>query len=241
MGRLGYFILVALLVVGSAYVFWPEPAEHLDPPLWKGETPAKYQVIAGGLTQRVDGQLVRINDVERPLDSNRHNELWSYVTTLTVNERAVTQASEDQLTSYGIDGTREVSGSGVRLRWGGKGKEYFVWEGTSGRLMPCGIDISKRLDALTKRLDQALLINVRTLRGIGVDTLRLRLDQNGWRDELQAERPNFNRRVNQLFSLLEALQLHDFTRRDPSSVVVPLHVLRLTQQDAGAADAQVRL
>lgn len=241
MGRLGYFILVALLVVGSAYVFWPEPAELLDPPLWKGEIPTKYQVIAGELTQRVDGQVVRINDVERPLDANRHNELWSFVTALTVNERAVTQVSEDQLTSYGIDGTREVSGSGVRLRWGGKGKDFFVWEGTSGRLMPCGMDISKRLDALTKRLDQSLLINVRTLRGIGIDTLHLRLNQNGWSDELQAERPNFNRRVNQLFDLLEALQLQDFRRRDPSSVVVPLHVLRLTQQDVGAADVQVRL
>jgi hypothetical protein len=243
MGRLGYFILLALLMVGSAYVFWPEPAEHVDPPLWTGEIPAKYQVIAGGLTQHVDGQLVRINDVERPLDTNRHSELWSYLTVLTVNERAVTRVGEEQLASYGIDGSHEVSGSNLRLRWGGKGKEFFVWEGITGRLMPCEADISKRLDALTKRLDQTSLINIFTVRGIGIDTLRLRLDTSGWRDEAQAERPNFNRRVNQLFALLETLRLNDFVRRDPSSVVVPLHVLRLTQDMAAAdaADVQVRL
>ena len=243
MGRLGYFILLVLLVVGSVYVWWPEPAEHVDPPLWTGEIPVKYQVIAEGLTQHVDGQLVRINDVERPLDTNRHSELWSYLTTLTVNERAVTRVSEEQLASYGIDGGHEVSGSDVRLRWGGKEKEFFVWEGMTGRLMPCGADISKRLDALTKRLDQTALINVLTVRGIGIDTLRLRLGTSGWRDEVQAERPNFNRRVNQLFALLETLRLNDFVRRDPSSVVVPLHVLRLTQDMAAAdtADVQVRL
>ena len=239
MGRLGYFILLALLVVGSAYVFWPEPAEHVDPPLWKGEIPSKYQVIAGGLTQHVDGQFVRINDVERPLDTNQHHELWSYLTTLTVNERAVTRVGEEQLASYGIDGSHEVSGSDVRLRWGGKGKEFFVWEGVTGRLMPCAADISKRLDALTRRLDQTLLINVLTVRSIGIDTLRLRLEPNGWRDEAQAERPNFNRRVNQLFALLETLRLNDFVRRDPSSVVMPLHVLRLTRQDVAGAAASV--
>ena len=84
MGRLGYITLVLLLVVGATYVFWPEPSEVQDPPLWRGNPPAHYQVLAGGLTQVVDGTKVRINDIERPLDSSRQDDLWSFVRSLTI-------------------------------------------------------------------------------------------------------------------------------------------------------------
>ena len=79
MGRFGYLILVTLLIAGGAYVFWPEPAEIELPRLWKGETPTRYRVLSGGLTQEVDEETVRIAGIERPLDVNRHDALWAYV------------------------------------------------------------------------------------------------------------------------------------------------------------------
>lgn len=240
MGRLGYLILVTLLIAGGAYVFWPEPAEVELPRLWKGEAPTAYQVISGGLTQKVDGAEVHIDGVVRPLDPNRHDELWSYVSSLKVDERVVTRVAEDQLNAYGIDGMREVSGGGLRLRWGGTNNDRYVWEGAAARLIPCDKTIITRLDALTRRLDQVLLIELPSLRGITIDGLSLRLENGAWRDVLSAERPSFNRRVNRLYDLLELMRLDDLRRRD-APLTPPQHQLRFSHVEAAQPEQQVRL
>ncbi|HEX3132648.1 MAG TPA: hypothetical protein VHX44_03585, partial [Planctomycetota bacterium] len=240
MGRLGYLILLTLLIAGGAYTFWPEPAEIEQPPLWKGETPTRYRVLSGGLTQEVDGATVRIEGIERPLDANRHDELWSYVRSLKVNDSVVTKVAEDQVSAYGIDGMRELSGAGLRLRWGGAGQDHYVWDGAAARLIPCDQALITKLDALTRRLDQAMLIELPSIYGISVDGLSLRLENGGWRDLLNAERPTFNRRVNRLYDLIEVLRLDDLRRRD-APLVPPQHQLRFSHKEAAQPERQVRL
>ncbi len=240
MGRLGYVVLLLMLVAGAAYVFWPEAAEAQAPPLWRGETPSRYQVVAGGLTQEVDGSVVRIHQLERPLDANRHDELWSYVRSLTVVERLITSVPEDQLPAYGIDGSRELMGGGLRLRWGGTGDDTYVWDGAHARLVPCERAVATRLDALTGRLDQARLIDLQPLRGIGLDGLTLHLEGGAWRDAQLSERPDFNRRVNRLYDLLELLRLDDFSRR-AAPLAPPLHQVRLSHRDLDQPERLVRL
>lgn len=240
MGRLGYLILVTLLIAGGTYVFWPEAAEVELPRLWKGETPTRYRVLSGGLTQEVDGVTVRVDGIERPLDANRHEELWSYVRSLKVDERVVTRVAEDQVNAYGLDGMREVSGGGLRLRWGGTGDDRYVWDGAAARLIPCDKALIARLDALTRRLDQVMLIELPSIYGISIDGLSLRLEDGGWRDRLSAERPTFNRRVNRLYDLVEILRLDDLRRRD-APLAPPQHQLRFTNKDAAQPERQVRL
>ena len=200
MGRLGYAILLSLLVAGALYVFWPEGEPPRDPPLWSGEAPTRYRVVAAGQTQEVDDAVVRFNGLERPLDAERHRQLWSFVQSLTVNERVAIAASEERLAEYGIVAGRELSGASQRLRWGGSGTDFYVWD--SRRLIPCGKDISDRLDALARRLDRAVIIDLPPLYGVTVDGLSLRLAGGAWRDALHSERPEFNRRINRLYDLL---------------------------------------
>jgi hypothetical protein len=238
MGRSGYLILLALLVLGAGYVFWPETQAPSAPPLWRGEPPTRYRVIAGGLTQEVDGATVRVDGLERPLDRSRHETLWSFIRSLTIDERFATLVGEDRLGGYGLDAGRELVGDGQRLRWGGTGSERYVWDGR--RLVPCTKEVAERFDAVTGRLDRALLLDLPPVRGVSVDGLTLRLDDGGWRDTLRAERPAFNRRINKLYDLLELLRLEDLTRRQ-APLAPPLHQIRLRQDDPGAPERLVRL
>ena len=238
MGRLGYVILLALLVAGAAYVFWPEADAVRDPPLWRGEAPTRYRVSAGGLTQEVDGAKVVLDGIERPLDDNRHRQLWSFIASLTVNERVTIPTPEDNLAGYGIGGGRELAGDGQRLRWGGNANDFYLWDGR--RLIPCGKDITDRLDVLTHRLDRKLLLELPPIRGVNVDGLGLRLEAGAWRDALHSERPDFNRRINRLYDLLELLRLDDLKRRS-APLAPPLHQVRLSHQDAGVPEQTVRL
>lgn len=238
MGRIGYIILLSLLVIGGAYVFWPTGEPERDPPLWRGEMPTRYRLVAGGLSQEVDGEQVRIGDLERPLDGNLHSMLWSFVRSLTVKESVAIPAAEDRLGEYGVGPGRELSGDGQQLRWGGSGNDYYVWDGR--RLIPCGKDITDRFDALARRLDRAVLIDLPPVRGVIVDGLSLRLDGGGWRDALHSERPDFNRRINKLYDLLERLRLDDLTRRT-APLAPPLHQVRLSHQDITAPERLVRV
>lgn len=238
MGRLGYLILLSLLIIGGAYVFWPTGEPERDPPLWHGEAPTRYRLVAGGLTQEVDGGLVRIADLERPLDGNLHRMLWSFVRSLTVNERVAIATAEDRLGGYGITAERELSGDGQRLRWGGSGNDFYVWDGR--RLIPCGKDITDRLDVLARRLDRAVLIELTSIHGVNVDGLSLRLKDGGWHDALRSERPSFNRRINRLYDLLERLRLEDLARRT-APLAPPLHQVRLSHEDVTAPERLVRV
>lgn len=238
MGRIGYLILVTMLVAGALYVFWPAAEAPRDPPLWRGEPPSRYRVVAGGLTQEVDGAKVLLDGIERPLDGNRHRLLWSFIQSLTVNERVAVQTPEDRLAEYGIDGGRELAGDGQRLRWGGRAKDFYIWDGS--RLIPCGKDITDRLDNLTHRLDRAVLLDLPPIRGVNIDGLGLRLDGGGWRDALHSERPDFNRRINRLYDLLERLRLEDLSRRT-APLAPPLHQVRLSHQELTGPERLVRL
>jgi hypothetical protein len=240
MGRLGYLILLTLLIAGGAYVFWPEPVEIEQPRLWKGGTPTRYRVLSGGLTQEIDGPTMRIDGIERPLDFSRHDELWSYVRSLKVNESVVTKVPEDQVNAYGLDGMRELSGGGLRLRWGGTGQDSYVWDGAAARLIPCDKMLITKLDALTRRLDQMMLIELPSIYGIAIDGLSLRLENGAWRDVLNAERPAFNRRVNRLYDVVEVLRLDDLHHR-AAPLVPPQHQLRFSNKDAAQPERLVRL
>jgi hypothetical protein len=237
MGRLGYLVLVVLLVVGGAYVFWPEPAPTDEVPLWDKPAPERYRVVSGGLEQEVDAGVVRIQGVERPLDDDRHRSLWSYLANLNFGDYATTGVGEDQLADYGLDASRELSTDGLRLRWGGKAQDRYLWQAASGRLMPCQPVIIDRLDALTRRLDRQQLVDLPAITAIGIDGLRLRLEGGTWSDALQAERPPFNRRVNRLFDLVEVLRIDDFSRRE-APPAPPLHQLRF---DSAAGAQHLRL
>lgn len=238
MGRLGYFVLLSVLVAGAVYVFWPAASETRDPPLWRGEAPSRYRVVAGGTTQEVDDSKVVIDGIERPLDVNRHRMLWSFIASLTVNERVAIVTPEDRLADYGISGDREVAGGGQRLRWGGSGKDFYVWDGQ--RLIPCGKDITDRLDSSAVRLDRALLLDLPPIHGVNIDGVSLRLDAGGWRDPAHSERPDFNRRINRLYDLLQQLRLDDLGRRT-APLAPPLHQIRLSHQDLTEPEQLVRL
>lgn len=238
MGRTGYLILLALLIVGAGYVFWPEAAAPSAPPIWRGDPPTRYRVVAGGLTQEVDGTTVRIDGIERPLDRGRHETLWSFIRSLTIDERFATLVGEDRLSGYGLGAERELVSGEQRLRWGGTGAERYIWDGR--RLVPCTKEIADRFDSVTRRLDRAQVFDLPPIRGVNVDGLTLRLDDGGWRDTLHAERPTFNRRINKLYDLLERVRLDDLTRRQPV-LAPPIHQIRLSHQDAGVPERLVRL
>jgi hypothetical protein len=240
MGRLGYLILLTLLVAGAAYVFWPEPAEQELPPLWRGAVPSAFRLVADGHTQEVAGERLTVDGIELPLDKTRRDDLWSYVSSLKVDAKLLTTVAEDALAPYGIDGTRELAGGNLRLRWGGTGDQRYVWDGATARLLPCSRGIGDRLDQLARRLDRPHLIDLPQVFGLHIDGLTLVLAERMWRDALQAERPDFNRRVNQMFDLIEGVQVRDLRNRT-TPLAPPLHQIRLSPQKPGDPDHLLRL
>ncbi len=248
MSRIGYLILVALLLALGAYVFWPKEEAIALEYAWTKDAPTRYRLVRGDVVQEIDGNVVRIKGLERPIASDKHALLWEFIGSWGwLPKHSITGVSEDELASYGIDGTRELTCDGLFLRWGRSKKEYYVWDGLRGRIYISDDYFYERLNVLSERLDNLEMLDLESYTRVTVDNLNLALD-NGektagsprWRDTIRPQRPDFNLRINKLYDLLGVLRLRDLSQQQPR-LIKPLHTLRFGTNDPTVPEQTLRM
>ena len=248
MSRIGYLILVALLLALGTYVFWQKeeatPLEYA----WTKDAPTRYRLVRGDVVQEVDGKVVRIKGLERPIASDKHALLWEFIGSWGwLPKHSITGVSEDELASYAIDGTQELTCDGLFLRWGRSKKDYYVWDGLRGRIYISDDYFYERLNVLSERLDDLEMLDLASYSRVTVDNLNLALD-NGektagsprWRDTVRPQRPDFNLRINKLYDLLGVLRLRDLSQQQPR-LMKPLHTLRFATNDPTVPEQTLRM
>jgi hypothetical protein len=221
MSRIGYAILVLVVLGLAIYAFRPERSAHTEVlPVHAGAPPADFTVRNQGLEQAVSGDRVRIQGMVVPLDQEKSARLWEFIASLgAVPGRVLAGVDAVKARDFGIDGTRELVCAGLRLGWGSAGDAAYLWEGVSQRVFVAEAGTLKRLDQLTQRLDRFQLLTFdQSTRYLEVNGLALELRAGEWLDPLRPQRPPFSRRVRQLAKRLENLRLADFTSRPPPSV-----------------------
>lgn len=221
MSRIGYAILVLVVLGLAIYAFRPERSIHTAAvPVHAGAPLADFTVHNQGLEQAVSGDRVRIQGVTLPLDQAKSARLWEFIAAMgAAPERVIAGIDAPKARAYGIDGTRELAGAGLRLGWGSAGGAAYLWEGVSQRVFVADAGTLKRLDQLAQRLDRfQLLAFDQATRYLEVNGLALELRAGEWRDPLRPQRPSFSRRVRQLARRLADLHLADFASRPPPPV-----------------------
>ncbi|MBA2481041.1 MAG: hypothetical protein H0V44_10275 [Planctomycetes bacterium] len=208
MSRTAYAVLIALLVVGSAYVFWPQPVANDAIAVYGGDVPEEFVVRAGGLEQRVSPTSVSIAGLQRPPDSERIAQVWEILRGTKVPKEKIATVPAAELAAYGIDGAREVSAPGVSIRWVPSGDHGLVWDGTRQRLSTVPRFTVDRLDAVANRLDDTAIVPApHQVTRIVSGTSRLMKTAIGWSDQAHPGRPTCNVRAERVIDLVRSLRL----------------------------------
>jgi hypothetical protein len=246
MGRVAYAILAALILGLLWYLFRPDVQVEAQVALLSAAPPQQYHLQAPGLAQDIDHQLVSLKGLKRPLDIAKADAWWGYLRQLSAPQALVVPGiSEPQLKAYGIDGSRELSASALRLRWGEADGKGYLWDGISGRIFACRAEVVRHLDSLAVRFDRASLVDVEKLAGFSLTRGALvtsAVEQGGeWRDAGHPGRPPLTTRVQLVLVLLSALRLDDFSTPAPSGIP-DIGELRLSRGgEALAIEQRVRL
>lgn len=214
MGRLGWAILGIVALALATYVLWPTGAADDGVMVHGGPVPTTYRVRAGGIEQEIDVSQVTIGGVRLRLDQQKHDDLWGFISNLSGAVKQ-TVTGDDALAAYGLGDAREVSATGLRLRWGGAGGSFYLWEGLSGRLFITDRNVNERLTALTRRLDRPVVASFDRIQRVEVAGLALVFLGNEWRDEVRGRRPPVTRQVSALANLVEAVRIDDLAGKAP--------------------------
>src|SRR5271167_255873 len=135
MGRVAYAILAALIIGLLWYLFHAEAQGEPLVAVLTGAPPLQYHLHAPGIAQDIDHQVVQLNGLKRPLDVAKVDAWWGYLRQLAVAKTQVVPGiAESQLKAFGIDDSRELSASSLRLRWGMADAKGYLWDGIGGRI-----------------------------------------------------------------------------------------------------------
>jgi hypothetical protein len=245
MGRVAYAIVAALLFGLLWYLFRPEAGVEEQIQVC-GAPPPQYHLHAPGVDQDIDHQAVLFKGLRRPLDISKADALWGFLRQLSApKSRVVTGITEAQLKAYGIDDSRELIGTALRLRWGETDGKGYLWDGIASRIFACAPTVVRHLDSLALRFDRSSLIDVDKLTRISLTrgpVVTTAVERGGdWFDEVHQERPPLTPRVQLVEVLLSALKLEEFGNPSPSGIP-DIGELRLAHgSDALALEQKVRL
>jgi hypothetical protein len=246
MGRVAYAILAALLLGLLWYLFRPDAQVEAQVAVLSGAPPQQYRLHTPDLDQDIDHQQVVLHGLRRPLDIAKVDAWWGYLRQLTAPQRLVVPGiAETQLTAYGIDGSRELNGTALRLRWGEAGGKGYLWDGVNGRIFACAPSVVRHLDSLAVRLDRSALIDAENLSRLALTRgplVTTAVDRGGeWFDEVHQERPPLTPRMQLVVVLLSALRLDEFGTAAPAGIP-DIGELRLSHGDGALAlEQRVRL
>jgi hypothetical protein len=248
MSRLGYLVLITLIVSLASYVFWPQQTEDPSERIWIGAPPSRYAVTFDSVQQNVEGEVVRFGEHERPLETSIHDRLWNILTEWRWFEKnSVAGIGEDRLAEYGISDKREIKTDGLLIRWGVKDNTFYLWDGRKGRVYSGEKILADELDKNTRWLYQRRLLDLQPFTRLSINTTSLTLDRSPafasdpqWRDALRPERPFFNARVNRLYDLISVLRLDTLALSVPK-LRVPDHTIRFAGDDVTQAEHTLRL
>ncbi len=213
MNRSGYLALVLLSVALLVYLLWPakagpgEPVNVLPATAYK-TAPKTFTLTSGGRTQRVDGDTVTVNGVALPLAADKANALWLAITALrAAADKVQAQIGDEQLAAYHLDGTRELSAPGVRLRWSLIDSIAYVHISPANQLFLLPGFTAITLDRAAGALHQSQLVSTAGVQQLTINGLLLTPSPDGWIAPIAPQRPPFHQRVAPLLTLLGRLTL----------------------------------
>ncbi len=227
MNRIGYLVIAVLIVGLAAYLFWPQAVVGEGVPLFDRPEPAEFVVKAAGLEQRVTGRTVTVAGLDRPVDAQRVAGLWTMLHAIAVPKaKIVDPVAPDQLSAYGIDGTREISATAptaLTLRWGESGGNGYIWDGH--RLFNVPEPAVARLETAAGRLDvMAALPSAGSIERIDTGAAVVERTATGWRDTRHPERATCTVRAGHLLGRIAALQLANLAPAAATEPACVLHV-----------------
>ena len=217
MSKLGYF-LAALLILGlGAYALWPAPAVVTGKLLATPVTPNAWTVRVGDQTQRATKDQVTVTrgtaSYVFATDPEQFTRLWTALAAIEAPEaKIISGVGADQLSGYGIDGSREaVADDGAAVvRWGGSGGQVYVWNGVTRTLIAVPPQVVAGLDAAAGLVGRTQVLMLPTMpKRLTIDGLTLVLDDGGWQAELFRNRPPFDARVGVLLGQLARTAIED--------------------------------
>lgn len=221
MSRTALVALIALLVAGAAYAFWPDRAPVAER-FVEGAMPAAFTLRSRGLEQQVAGTRVAVRGVDLALDRGKAGALWNALSSIVPQPGKVVDAvAADQLGGYGLGGDRELDTGALRLRWGSTGGTGYAWSSASRRLVVLPEGLAAALDGLAGRLDDGKLLPA-NLQADRLEAEGAVLVRQGatWSAEGHPERPSLSRRVNALLALTSAVPLTDLDAQPVMAVPV---------------------
>lgn len=213
MSRIGYVVLVLLILVLGWYVLRPQTKDQPDFirvfPTAAETPPARYVIRAHGLEQVVEGKRVTINGLSLALGEEKVGGLWNQIQTLSVEaDRVVEHVPPADYAAYGIDPeVRSVQGDGIALAWGSKEGKGYAIDLLSGRLAVIGPANAARFDALTTRLDSDLLFPPAAPESVSAAGATFIKRGAQWVHAVDAARPEASARVRDLGGVLGQLRL----------------------------------
>nr|MBA3710030.1 hypothetical protein [Planctomycetota bacterium] len=211
MSRIGYALLILLLAVGGAYVFWPQPVGRDAVAIFDGPPPPAFTVRIGQLEQVVSAEGVVVAGWRRPVDVDRAMGLWRLLGEARVDKDHITSAAAGELASYGIDGSRAISAGGVTIRWASAADGGSVWESGRGRLFRVPVQLTKQIDAVVQRLDSTVILEApEEITRVSTGGTTFTRTAAGWADEAHPERPTATVRVERILQLMERVRLDTF-------------------------------
>lgn len=238
MSKRGYLILGVLLLALVGYLAWPQG----------GAGGERYELLAerpaGGFTlstaaheQVVRGERVTIDGVERPLDPERVERLWSILERMASAHEPIPPGGE--LAAYGIGpAATRLLADRLELRWGVKEDTGWVFDAGERRLYrfdPRAVDALEQASARLDRRELLRLVGDPVAIEIGDQRLEPELGAGGevvaWRFAAAADRPPATGRVHRLIEWLRARELEDLAGRLPETAGAAALTIRLTAAD----------
>jgi len=220
MTRLGWAVLVAVILALGGFVLWTADPTTRWERLWTGTAPVDFVIVADGREQRVIKDRVRIAGVDLPLDPAKAKRLWDGLALLSARaEDLSANVPDDALKHYGLDPVqRRIEAAGVRFSWGitPEGRAY-VGDLVQHRVFALDPTRLAGLVARTGRLDRDQVIDVdRPWQRLDVDGQGLTVRGPELIAEAAPQRPPFTLRGRRLFASLARVAV-----RDLAGVAVP--------------------
>ena len=241
MSKVSYLVALLAILGFGTYALWPTPTV-VGVKLFSGPTPTSYTVRVATTSVRVSPEQTTITIGNEnyifATDIEKIGRIWTTLSGIEVPPtKVIADIGEAQLQAYGLDDTREVSatsatsatpatGDGLRIRWGGKGGQAYVWNALDRKLFAVDPQALPGLDAAAAPPIRAnVLAHPQPPTRLTIDGLALVNQDGQWLAELFRNRPPFNTRVASLLGQLSRVSINEF----PGAVTFGLPVVGTVQ------------
>jgi hypothetical protein len=249
MNSKSYIIIVVLALAGLVYLALPQEKAELPRLEAIYQQPkAPFLLIAHGLNQelKTNGNFA-INDIPRPLNDKRLEQLWSLleIAPLASHSQERTGISAADAAAYGIDLlaptiTIYSQPEPNIIQWALKDERCYVYNQTTRRVLQFPRQHFEALNNAAQRLDNQSLLPGHDPEEITIDGTTWFQDAHGeWFVRDNRDRPAASLAIKKLFTELFQMKLVEFIGTTPTSE--PSVIMNYTTDIRGAENITIQI